>query len=173
MSIDTGTGRWVEAAGEVDRRLRGLRRAIGQAERGGDAEAGRPDRREAGVGERGGRRVVPRVREDEAAGGAGRRTRSSHALDERERVRLAGAAARPGAEGAAGEVDEDDPAVGTDTAGGGHGQIIPPDEPGRRLARLDEDRDARGDDLRLAAAGAGRAAARSASSAPGCDVCGW
>ena len=32
-----------------------------------------------------------------------------------------------------------------DAAGGGHGQIIPPHQPGRRLAGLDEDRDPRGD----------------------------
>ena len=66
-------------------------------------------------------------------------------------MRLAGTAARAGAEGAAGEVDEDGLAVGADAAGDGHGHIFPPHEPGRRLARLDEDRDPRGDDLLVAA----------------------
>ena len=41
--------------------------------------------------------------------------------------------------------------VGADATGDGHGHIFPAHEPGRRLARLDEDRDPRGHDLLVAA----------------------
>ena len=51
-------------------------------------------------------------------------------------MRLSGTAARAGAERMAGEIDEHGSAVRADTAGHGHGKIIPPYEPGRRLARL-------------------------------------
>ena len=58
-------GQMLEAADEVDRRVRGLGRAVGQPERGGDAEARRADGREAGRGEHRRGSVVPRVRQDE------------------------------------------------------------------------------------------------------------
>ena len=54
-----------QALDELDRRVRGRGRAVGQAERCGDAEAGRADGREPGGGERGGGGVVPGVREHE------------------------------------------------------------------------------------------------------------
>ena len=86
-------------------------------------------------------------------GGAGRRTRSSAAPSTSAR-----ACASPGQR--RGPAPNGRPARSTRTVSpvgsrhrrvAGTRQIIPPDEPGRRLAGLDEDRDARGDDLRLAA----------------------
>ena len=65
-----------EPVREVDGGVRGLRRAVAQPERGRDAEARRPDRREPGGGERGAGRVVP---------GVGQQQRVARAVQVRER----------------------------------------------------------------------------------------
>ena len=174
MSIVIGTGRWVR------RRARSIvASAVSAAPSRSPSAAATP------------RLVVPTAAKPAAASAAadawshafGRtsgspgRCRSANAvivsaLHERAGVRLAGTAARAGAEGAVGEVDEDGLTVGADAAGDGHGHIFPPNEPGRRLARLDEDRDPRGDDLLVAAGQEGEERGERRVGA-GCEVCGW
>ena len=137
--------------GEVDRRLRGLRRAVAQAERGGDAEAGRADR---------GKPASASAAADAwshafgSTSGSPGRCRSLNALIGRGPLRRArGRAPRRDSDagrrrtaGRSRSTRTVSPSA-SDTTGDGHRQIIPPNEPGRRLAGLDEDLDPRGDDV--------------------------
>ena len=185
MSIVIGTGRWARRLGEVDRRLRGLRGAVAEAERGGDAEAGGADRGEARL--RRARRPKRGPTRSGARAASPGRCRSAKALiarpprrrGERPGVRLAGTARagrrrRGGRRGRRGRSRPSAPTrrvtgTGRSSAGPPRAAARRRDEPGRRLARLHEDRDPRGDDLLGLVAGRRARSAASASSAPGCD----
>ena len=162
-----------ETAGEVDRRLRGLRRAIGPAERGGDAEAGRA--RPPGSRRRRARR--PRRGPTRSAATEPGRCRSANALigcPRRARahapLRGSGAARRRrgGRRGRRGQSRRRDRHGGW-RARADHppGRARPsPRTPGRGSRR------ARGDEFRLAASQQVEQL-RQRRVGAGCDVCGW
>ena len=116
---------------------------VALAETGRDAEARRPDRLEPGRDERRGRREIPRVGQDQRVADLVQVGKARHfrRLRERSRVPFTRATTSPFTERPAGQIDGDDRPVRGDALRGLHREIIPAHEPGRRLARLDEQRD--------------------------------